>query len=260
MERFDRFINEEVEDVDFLKNRILKKLYLNVRNLVDAAIEFKRSNPDKRVSPRLLRVDGWEKQGAGFTFRFDQSLIDAIKKIGYEASLPPNIGKGHQLYIRFKDQDGDHSMDRAGKMNIMNFASIVKNNEINYLKSVIQHELQHLFDVGDSGGEGAEGTIEYLASAGEVSAHAKQFAYLLYKDKEKQFSLEKVADKAGTQKQSVQNYINFKDSQNFVEKYGISDEHVKLAEAAYAKINELGQIYLDYFWNKDETDALEEAT
>ena len=119
------------------------------------------------------------------------------------------------------------------------------------VKRSIQHELQHIIDWGSSGGEGAEGVINYLSDLGEVRAHAKEAAYYFHKTfpEENQLDIEKI--KKGVSN-SYTNYYNFATkASDIVQRKNLDPSYEQKMKTAGERFIKYATYYLTLFKRKE---------
>ena len=102
MEGWNKFLSE-AGDNEYARNRLLKKIYLDIKRLLDAAVEFYTQAEEKprfNIKPKDIQVDGW-KAGTSFGSRsFVMSLpeIEGIpewshKKAPRQIQVTLRVGK-----------------------------------------------------------------------------------------------------------------------------------------------------------------------
>lgn len=228
MEKFvptsKRKLKEVVSELTPEQNMGIKKLYLIIKSIITQLIESLKIHKDMDKS-ELLKFQ--KNNSTSFPH-------DAILK-GYAITFPvpeeikkllPNLDNTFELKFNGqRDEAGLETMQWPGEQQkkIISLEigwDLIRDGSehIIPLLSTIQHELQHIVDFG---GKVEDNTIIdiilYLTESGEVSAHAKQYAYLYHKiypqdmeidmNKLKTEFLSKIPSNRSYKK--ILNYLNF---------------------------------------------------
>jgi|7_EtaG_2_1085326.scaffolds.fasta_scaffold05674_3 hypothetical protein len=250
-ENWRGYLNErEQVDVSPEENQALKGLYLKIRELVTHFASWIEENPELDPSSGKIKnaIRKEYEPPAGFTkrnynFSFDVSEFKSVFPIlsdNFEVTLRPDLdsdGSTNAQLVRLK---GEISSVEINTKNIRNISRI---------KQSIQHELQHILDFGADKGEGAEGTIDYLSSEGEVRAHAKEAAYYVFKNlpDAEEVDFEEVA---GT-KNTFANYYNFStDPTAIVQRAGVDPSYEQKMKKAGDDFIKYANYFLNLYRNK----------
>ena len=204
LENWREYLKEEEYSITPEQNQALKKLYVVVSRFAIAVKNTLKSQEDpKRARMRKLVKSGnfvpedygFELKGALFRtidkslFKEMSSMKIPILAIDFKLFGP----SGASLTV------GGMPHDAGARMRLTNILDM----DDLALKSMIQHELHHIFTQEHMGQAGAGGSredeiqkIKYIFDEGEIRAHTKQYAYLYHKlfPEEEKFNPEKFVD------------------------------------------------------------------
>ena len=249
LENWKRYLNErEQVDMSPEENQALKGLYLKIRELVTHFANWVKENPDLDPSSNKFRgaIRKEYEPPAGFTKRNYDFSFD----VSEFKSIFPNLSDGFYVTLR-PDLDDDTNAQLVRLRDEINSMGISTKNirNISRIKQSIQHELQHILDFGADKGSGAEGTIDYLTSEGEVRAHAKQAAYYVFKNSPdaKEVDFEEVAG----EKNAFKNYYNFStDPGAIVQRTGVDPSYEQKMKKAGDNFIKYANYFLSLYRDK----------
>lgn len=239
-------INEDITDG---QNQAIKQLYIVIRNILfdfrqqifekgytkfDDTKDFINfySNLKKIYKPSN-NVKGFKPSGSGLWVDIPKGTLEVLPKLAepFYLSFPMEENEIGGLVIH----GWGELKDRSDEMRI-NLHHLI--NDFDGYKIVLQHELQHLIDTGTDVDQSIDNillrTIKYQCHIGEISAFAKQYAYIYYKHYPNDNVLDFVKFKSTfyksdkipkTHQITLNNYINFgEDIERLVQKYGLDNQ------------------------------------
>jgi hypothetical protein len=196
---------------------------------------------------------GWADKGCGIVV----NIPDGIKNVF------PNIRT--PFYIRFPYEEDEMGglviyPDKTTDELRVSLKHLIQNFE--GYKITIQHELQHLVDIGTDIDHSIDNvlirTMNYQCHKGEISAYAKQYAYLYFKN----FPNDSVLDFDKFKKTfynnsnipqaaNLKNYINFgEDSDRIIKQYNLTPQQQQEMKNCYNSFLNLLKSSFSYFKNK----------
>jgi len=256
LENWKKYLNEREQiEMSPEENQAIKGLYLKIRELVLHFSNWAQENnfDFNTIHPSPIRKTynppvGFKK--AGVEFSFD---VSNFKKVF------PNLSDDFFVKLNATNPDKKEggSLHRVGDEIVSMGLNVKRFDDIQNVKMVIQHELQHLLDWGGDkeegaeGTEGAEGAINYLTSEGEVRAHAKEAAYYFFKTfPDEDFDVEKIKDV----KKKYTNYYNFhKDPNGIVSRNNLDTLYGDKMKKAGDNFIKYAEYFLSLFRAKNET-------
>jgi len=239
-------INEDLTDE---QNKAIKNLYVIIRDILfdfrqqiiekgytkfdDTKDFIKFYSNLKKIYKPSNNVKGFKPSGSGLWVNIPKSILEILPKLGepFYLSFPMEENELGGLVINGWGE-------LKGKNDEMRINLRYLINDFNGYKIVLQHELQHLIDEGTAPDETIDnillGTIKYQCHIGEISANAKQYAYIYSKYYPNDSTLDFVKFKntfyksnkiPKPQQITLNNYINFgEDVERLVQKYNIDDQ------------------------------------
>lgn len=268
MENWKRYLNE-ASKYSKHENAYIKEIYLKYRFLVNKIKEAVHQDSsivvdavNKKVSPRKVKkmvdITPWKSKAWAFTLdisSINEKYKDLIDRQAFNIITDTLSAQFYSAFEPGKDSV-TAGMNGVGKVSIYGTIHAIKDkNTMLYFKSVIQHELEHIIHAGSPGfGGGSFGEIVgYLIDAGEGKAHAKQFAYILFKSGIDKFDLNKDLLKKFKLGDSWENYRKIiHDINYFKNKYQneITPQLINKLELFANDFMKIGQMYLDSFHDK----------
>lgn len=266
METFREWLNND-------QNKAIKEFYIIIRDVLfdlknqmvsnnltdfdhedgsDAWVRFCKTFRGERVNGAWNTVykpskhSRWADRGCGIVI----DVPENVKKVFKNIKDP--------FYLRFpyeEDEVGGLVLYGDGTTDEMRISLKHLMSDFEGYKLTIQHELQHLVDVGSNLDHGEDNillkTMNYQCHAGEISAFAKQYAYLYYKSYPNDVELDFNKFKTSFyNKNHVQlnNYINFgEDIERLVKKYNLSSDQVEKMKSCYGSfVDVLKRSFLYY--------------
>jgi len=185
----------------------IKEIYLKIRGILDHIVSAQQQSPGSSARKIQRNMDptsvGMQRHPSLRTkFIFD----------------PNDIRRWQQTFPDMKDGFGinfggsNAMVDDLSTLNLD--VKSLSPETLDRMKRTVQHELQHLVSRGSEPGEDVKSIVDYLATDGEVRAHAAQAAYLHRKlhPTEEEFDVQKAIVGADEQEQiKLTNYVKFAD-------------------------------------------------
>ena len=167
----------------------LKSIYIFVRDILwDIRSELLAEGITQELlflDPKHLVAQFWAKYVPPTGTRKGLWFISIIWPQEYLKKFP-NLDS--ELKIVIKPRGTTFALERSGdKIDTLLVPMKSLLGDSDTIKSLLQHEIQHIINWGVDVEEDGEGSkqfmtwFKYLSNGGELNAHAKQFAYLYYK-------------------------------------------------------------------------------
>lgn len=243
------------EEITPEQNSAFKQLYVLIRNvLFDLKQQIDQQNyvinnindymkfcRDFGRVGRLYRppnnVKGWKSSGCGIEILIPDTIKNAFPSLAtpFYLSFPVEENEiGGMVYNGWGENKG-----KSDEMRINIFLFMKDPNDY---KATLQHELQHLLDIGTAPDDSEKDILlrakNYLCHSGEISAFAKESAYRYYKMFPQDTTLDFNKFKQNFYKKkisvSVDNIINFgEDIERLKNKYNLTPEQIKELKSCY---------------------------
>lgn len=247
MIKLKNLINEALTDQ---QDWGIKKLYIMLRDIYMDLVQKSQQNNVNR--------ENWKTSFWPFFQKVYQPPPGVVKKVNKMViQLPedlraifPDLAK--TMDLRFQ-MEGGATMIEGGSSLALNIEVLLF--DTHTLKSYLQHEMQHLVDIGREYNNDQENkllvNIEYFGDEGEISAYAKQNAYFYYKvfPEDRELDLEKfkrdVLPKLNSVAQNARIYFRFgEETKELQLKWKVDDEVAKRMVQIYNTfINSLKAYY-----------------
>jgi len=251
------------------QNMALKGLYIIIRDATsDVLKSAKKSN---------VTIDNYRTTFEKFLVKYESSTgyIETVDSKTIRISIPEHIQKELKsiqktLLIKIVTEDsikmkvgngevagaGLETDDKTGKVKTLYVRIDLMLRNFTKYKSAIQHEVQHVVSpVNVEGltekGDKFEKCINYMGDGGEISAYAKEFAYLYFKKYPNDTKLNFDKFKTEFYKKSnvmLNNYIAFGEDVDAIKKKNdIADSHVKRMMKIYSEFVSSLKMSYGYF-------------
>lgn len=199
---------------------------------------------------------GWADSGCGIIVNIPETIKNVFKNI----KTP--------FYLRFpyeEDEKGGLVQYHDGTTDELRISLKHLIEDFDRYKLTIQHELQHLVDTGTDIDHSINNvllkTIKYLCNPGEISAFAKQYAYIYYKSYPNDQELDFNKFKNSFYKKNdvnLNNYINFgEDMERLIQKYSLQPKDQQKMKLCYNNfITTLKRSFLYFKQKSSQTNNL----
>jgi len=243
-----------IRDVLFdLKQQIDQQNYTinDVNDYIKFCRDFGRVGRLYRPSKN---AKGWKPSGCGIEILIPDMIKNAFPSLAtpFYLGFPVEESEAGGLVIHGWGEN-------KGKSDEMRINIFIFMKDPDAYKATIQHELQHLLDVGTAPDESEENALirarDYLCHSGEVSAYAKESAYRYYKMFPQDASLDFNKFKQNFYKKkisgSVDTLIHFgEDLERLKNKFNLTPQQIEELKSCYNKFVLTLTKYFLYFKNQ----------